>query len=155
MQCSYFFISFFSFSWYGILDFYAEPESFELMRKEQQKALQEKQKQLPDNHKQNLDVGIVALLDCSADKNIIGKADEEEVPSKSQIESCRVSTHAPLSRPLVPPGFASTPVDKILPAQSVSFGSEVLIIQTSFRYFGMICLLLSLYPSCEVYRERR
>lgn len=139
--------------WYSA--FYAEPESFELMRKEQQKALQEKQKQLPDNHKQNLDAGIVALLDSSADKkHIIGKADEEEVPSKSQIESSRVSTHAPLSRPLVPPGFASTPVDKILPAQSVNFASEVLIIQTSFCYFGMICLLLSLYPSCEVYRER-
>ncbi|XP_074589896.1 uncharacterized protein LOC141845786 [Curcuma longa] len=104
-------------------------ESFELIRKEQQKALQEKQKQIPDNHRQNLDAGAVALLDSSADeKNIIGKADEEEGPSKSQIESSRVSMRPP--QPLVPPDFASTSVDKILPAQSVSFASEATIADT-------------------------
>ncbi|XP_042464349.1 uncharacterized protein LOC122047254 [Zingiber officinale] len=106
-------------------------ESFELIRKQQQKALQEKQKQIPDNHKQNLDAGIVSLLDSSADKkNIIGKADEEEVPSKSQIESSRVSTHTSLPRPLVPPGFATMPLDKILPAQSLSCALEAPITDT-------------------------
>lgn len=91
--------------------------SFELMRKEQQKTLLEKQKRVPD------------LLDGLTDsKRIITKIDKAD-DSQSQSESPRSSTvHAALSRPLVPPGFASTALDKDLPVQSsnTSLISEVL-----------------------------
>ena len=78
------------------------------MRKEQQKALQEKPKQIPDNHKENLDADIIALLQNSVDRNSkMSKTDMLDDSSLPQNDSSRVSSsmNAPLSRPLVPPGF--------------------------------------------------
>ncbi|XP_020598754.1 uncharacterized protein LOC110038303 [Phalaenopsis equestris] len=90
-------------------------ESFELMRKEQQKTLQEKRNN--DNHKGNLDVDILALLDNSdADKATEGrsKPDESTAVSLSSCDSSKSSSliHVPAARPLVPPGFASTLTEK-------------------------------------------
>lgn len=95
------------------------------MRKEQRKALQDKQ----NNHKVNLDSDLATLFEDSADKkSTISKTDKEDVSSLSKIQSPRSpSMHAPLSRPLVPPGFASAAMDKILPVQSNCFASEVFI----------------------------
>lgn len=118
---------------------YVDAESFELMRREQQKALQEKQ----NNHKHNLDADIITLLENSADKkSIISKTDKAEDSSLSKVESPRSSTmHAPLSRPLVPPGFASAAVDKILPVQSNCIASEVLtifiLVSLIMKYFSL------------------
>ncbi|WOL13256.1 hypothetical protein Cni_G22025 [Canna indica] len=102
--------------------------SFESMRKEQQKSLQEKQRQISDNHKENVDADIIALLKNSVDKkSVISKTDKAADSSHPQNESPRASImHASLCRPLVPPGFASTAVDKNLPVQSSSscFASE-------------------------------
>ncbi|XP_042436546.1 uncharacterized protein LOC122022580 isoform X1 [Zingiber officinale] len=97
-------------------------ESFELIRKEQRKALQDKQ----NNHKHNLDPDIATLFEDSDDKkSTISKTDKEDVSSLSKIQSPRSpSMHAPVSRPLVPPGFASTAMDKILPVQSNCFALE-------------------------------
>lgn len=106
-------------------------ESFETMRKEQHKTLQEKHKQNFDNHKENLDVDIIALLGNSADaKNMgVNKLDEPSVSSLSQSDPSRSSVHiqASTSRPLVPPGFKSTLVDKNVTIQSpnTSLASEV------------------------------
>ncbi|XP_042432171.1 uncharacterized protein LOC122022626 isoform X4 [Zingiber officinale] len=102
-------------------------ESFELIRKEQRKALQDKQ----NNHKHNLDPDIATLFEDSADKkSTISKTDKEDVSSLSKIQSPRSpSMHAPVSRPLVPPGFASTAMDKILPVQSNCFALETRIHQ--------------------------
>lgn len=101
------------------------------MRKEQQKALQGKQKQIPDNQKEKLDADIIALLENSADKKSIlnetHKADDSS--SLSINDSSRPLTmRVPLSRPLVPPGFSNTTLNKILPIQpSNTNSSEVLI----------------------------
>ncbi|XP_039134615.1 uncharacterized protein LOC120271987 isoform X1 [Dioscorea cayenensis subsp. rotundata] len=94
-------------------------ESFELMRKEQQKALKEKHKQTPDNHKENLgDVDLIALLETSEEHKSKQNENMLEVsapPSNSQIDSSRSSLiHVPPSRPLVPPGFASVMLEKTL-----------------------------------------
>ncbi|XP_042470233.1 uncharacterized protein LOC122052657 isoform X1 [Zingiber officinale] len=99
-------------------------DSFELMRREQRKALQEKQ----NNHKHNPNADSITLLENSADKKrIISKTDKADDSSLSEVESPRSSTmHAPLSRPLVPPGFASA-ADKILPVQSNYIASEASI----------------------------
>lgn len=104
--------------------------SFEFMRKEQQKSLQEKHKPNLDNHKENLDADIIALLRNSADENSMSKnkSDEPAVSALSHCDSSRPSLHAqaPASRPLVPPGFRSSLVDKNLSVQSssTSFDSE-------------------------------
>ncbi|KAF8413225.1 hypothetical protein HHK36_001201 [Tetracentron sinense] len=88
--------------------------SFELMRKEQQKAFQEKQKQFPDKHKENFDPDIAALLrDSTDEKSLLNSNNELEdrvIPPASHIESakCSLPTQTPASRPLVPPGFTST-----------------------------------------------
>ncbi|URD84701.1 hypothetical protein MUK42_02158 [Musa troglodytarum] len=102
-------------------------ESFELMRKEQQKALQEKQKQIPDNHKEKLDADIIALLQNSADKkSIMNEAHKADDSSSLSInDSSRPPTlRVPLSRPLVPPGFSNTTLNKILPIQPSNTNSS-------------------------------
>lgn len=96
--------------------------SFELMRKEQHKALQEKQTLIPATGK--LDTDIIALLETSKEKsrpNRSTKIDDPE-PSVSQNDSSRTScyTQAPLSRPLVPPGFANALTEKNVYTQSSS-----------------------------------
>ncbi|KAG1359323.1 hypothetical protein COCNU_08G007690 [Cocos nucifera] len=98
--------------------------SFELMRKEQQKALQEKQKHY--NSKEKLDADIIALLDSSVDKqdmmNGNDKSDDSLTSSLFWHDSSRSSflPQAPASRPLVPPGFANALVEKSLSVQSSS-----------------------------------
>ncbi|PKU83592.1 uncharacterized protein LOC110112411 [Dendrobium catenatum] len=90
-------------------------ESFELMRKEQQKTLQEKHSN--DIHKGNLDLDITVLLDNSdADKSTQStrKPDECVDDSLSPCNSTKSSPfiHVPATRPLVPPGFASMLMEK-------------------------------------------
>ncbi|XP_058105656.1 uncharacterized protein LOC131249108 [Magnolia sinica] len=98
--------------------------SFELMRKEQHKALQEKLKH-PDKHKEQLNTGIGAFLENSDDgKSLWSKNDdklEDDVTPVSQSDSGKHAfpTPAPASRPLVPPGFATAILEKNLGAKSL------------------------------------
>ncbi|XP_072964910.1 uncharacterized protein [Typha angustifolia] len=100
--------------------------SFESMRKEQHKALREKQKQIPENDKENLGDDIMKLLQNSVDKKSITnrneKSDDTTSSSFSQNDASRPSfiTPAPPSRPLVPPGFTYANVDKTLYVQPSS-----------------------------------
>ncbi|KAJ6805796.1 uncharacterized protein M6B38_177910 [Iris pallida] len=99
--------------------------SFELMRKEQQKTLQEKHNANPENRKENLDVDIFALLGNSAagkSTRIGDKSDETVAASLSHNDSSKSSLHipTPAARPLVPPGFTNAPVEKNLSVQSSS-----------------------------------
>ncbi|KAJ6797255.1 Uncharacterized protein M6B38_216255 [Iris pallida] len=94
--------------------------SFELMRKEQHNTLQEKHKANPENRK---DVDIFAMLgNSTAGKNIRSgdKSDGTVAASLSHNDSSKSSLHiqTPGARPLVPPGFASASVEKILSVQS-------------------------------------
>ncbi|XP_031494518.1 uncharacterized protein LOC116260363 [Nymphaea colorata] len=101
--------------------------SFEMMRKEQHKALQEKLKQ--PSGKQNIDL---PYLDASENEVNIqvdnGVDDHVELPQKDHAKLPVLQVSA--SRPLVPPGFASTVLDKnqitrtpTLPAESDIFKS--------------------------------
>ncbi|XXG67081.1 hypothetical protein AAC387_Pa06g0504 [Persea americana] len=93
--------------------------SFELMRKGQQKALQEKQKH-PDKHKEQPDSDIAVLLENSEDeKNLWNKSDGSledhshmESVSQGDAIKCDFPAQAPASRPFVPPGFASATLEK-------------------------------------------
>ncbi|XP_059651341.1 uncharacterized protein LOC132298967 [Cornus florida] len=91
--------------------------SFELMRKEQQKALQEKQKLKPDNQKNDPVSEFSALLEDTKDeKGLLNKNVESDEPEMLQVlnnDSGKSSfpSRTPASRPLVPPGFTSTILD--------------------------------------------
>ncbi|CAK9134383.1 unnamed protein product [Ilex paraguariensis] len=92
--------------------------SFELMRKEQQKALQEKQKLKMDKHKNDGVPDIMVLLeDTKAEKSFLGRNDELDAPlmlpvSNNDSGKSSLSSLAPPSRPLVPPGFRSTILER-------------------------------------------
>ncbi|KAL3622157.1 hypothetical protein CASFOL_033568 [Castilleja foliolosa] len=91
--------------------------AFEMMRKEQHKALQEKQKSNPEKHKGGVftDLGEV-LGDSKEEKGLLGRKNEFEVPGGIPIPSNDLekpfTSHSPASRPLVPPGFKTTTIEK-------------------------------------------
>lgn len=89
-------------------------ESFELMRKEQQKALQEKQKN-PDKHKDGFVSDFTASLEDAKDgKRVFNRSNglDESSQTVSNDESCKSSSQILGSRPLVPPGFKSAIVER-------------------------------------------
>ncbi|XP_077245509.1 chorismate synthase [Tasmannia lanceolata] len=107
--------------------------SFELIRKEQQKALQEKQKHIPNHRKDVFGTDIASLLENSEDDQSLwdksNNKSQDRVATVSQNDSvkCSLPTQAPASRPLIPPGFMSTLLEKNLCAKSSvpSLSSEV------------------------------
>uniref|UniRef100_A0A5B7A9G5 Uncharacterized protein n=1 Tax=Davidia involucrata TaxID=16924 RepID=A0A5B7A9G5_DAVIN len=91
--------------------------SFELMRKDQQKALQEKQKFNPDKHKNELSDINVLLGDTKDEKRLLHRNNELEesvILQVSNNDSGKSSfpSQSPASRPLVPPGFRSTLLER-------------------------------------------
>ncbi|KAK9279611.1 hypothetical protein L1049_013290 [Liquidambar formosana] len=101
-------------------------DSFELLRKEQHKAFQEKQNQNPDKHKLDCISGITALLEESKDeKRLLNRNDESDesviIPaSHNDSGKSLLPSQTPASRPLVPPGFTSTILER-------NFGTKSLI----------------------------
>lgn len=98
--------------------------SFELLRKEQHKSFQEKQKLNPEGRKNEFD--ITELLEDSKDEkrlpNKSHKANEPVVLPVPDNDSQKLSlpSQAPASRPLVPPGFRSTILEKNFVAKTLS-----------------------------------
>ncbi|KAJ1393438.1 hypothetical protein SESBI_34972 [Sesbania bispinosa] len=94
--------------------------SFELMRKEQQKAFQEKNKLNPEKNKDAFD--ITSLLDDD-EKRIVNRSNESVDPpltlsALSNDEKSSLSHTT--ARPLVPPGFASTMLERNLVTKTSS-----------------------------------
>lgn len=92
--------------------------SFELMRKEQQKALQEKQKPNVEKHTAVFDSEISVLLeDDKKDRGLLDKNTKVDIMASQPIanndsgKSSSSLLNLP-SRPLVPPGFKTTVTDK-------------------------------------------
>lgn len=85
------------------------------MRKEQQKALQEKQNN-PDKHKDGHVLDVNAWLEDTKDKNRISnrsnELEESMTSTVSNNDSWKSSSQILGSRPLVPPGFKSTISEK-------------------------------------------
>ncbi|KAK8711305.1 hypothetical protein V6N13_146589 [Hibiscus sabdariffa] len=83
--------------------------SFESWRKEQQKAFQEK-KINPESRKDDFDISEL-LVDSKDDKRLANRSKETDAPipaSNIISEKSSFPIQTPASRPLVPPGFAST-----------------------------------------------
>ncbi|XP_061360150.1 uncharacterized protein LOC133304176 isoform X2 [Gastrolobium bilobum] len=97
--------------------------SFELMRKEQQKAFQEKLKLNPDKNKNNFDMAF--LLDDD-EKRLVNQSNESTEPPEtpaalSNDEKSSSLSHTPsAARPIVPPGFASTMLERNLVTKTSS-----------------------------------
>ncbi|RVW41929.1 hypothetical protein CK203_081594 [Vitis vinifera] len=94
--------------------------SFELMRKEQEKPIQEQKKQNDDGHKENFDPDNSALLKDSANDNsivnTINGSEECLILPASTTDPAEVSLPArlPASRPVIPPGFSNKILEKNL-----------------------------------------
>ncbi|XP_068635769.1 uncharacterized protein [Aristolochia californica] len=93
--------------------------SFELMRKEQRTALQEKPKHGTDKHKDQIGTDIGVLLESSEAENIswnsnLNKSEDTHVEPVFENESmkCSLPTQATAARPLIPPGFTSAMLEK-------------------------------------------
>ena len=87
--------------------------SFESWRKEQQKALQEK-KINPERRKDDFDFSEL-LADSKDDKGLPNKSKEPDEPmpaSNIDSEKSSLPSQTPASRPLVPPGFTSTILER-------------------------------------------
>ncbi|XP_027351659.1 uncharacterized protein LOC113862716 isoform X3 [Abrus precatorius] len=96
--------------------------SFELMRKEQHKAFQEKQKLSLDKNKDEFD--ITSLIDDD-EKRLVNRSNESVEPpvslaALSNDEKSSSLSHTPSARPLVPPGFASTKLERNLVTKTSS-----------------------------------
>ncbi|KQJ92791.1 uncharacterized protein LOC100825004 [Brachypodium distachyon] len=103
-------------------------ESFELMRKEQHKALQEK-KNAPDCDRENLGDGIISLVENSAGKGGPRTRTDEQVElnasscSKDDAVKTPPLLPTPKTRPLKPPGFSKALPEKRLQLQSSNSSS--------------------------------
>ncbi|KAJ8900437.1 hypothetical protein K2173_025214 [Erythroxylum novogranatense] len=97
--------------------------AFELMRKEQQKAFQENQKSNPEKSKTGFDISLL-LDDPKDDKANLNKNDEFNGPigqpnSNEESDKSSFPLPAPVSRPLVPPGFSGAIPAKINSTKSL------------------------------------
>lgn len=97
----------------SLIDILNSPSaSFELLRKEHQKAFQERQKSNPDLRKNDFD--FTELLGESKDeKGRPSRSDEvNHTPTIPGSSNTSFPSQSNAPRPLVPPGFASTILDK-------------------------------------------
>ncbi|CAI9768880.1 unnamed protein product [Fraxinus pennsylvanica] len=91
--------------------------SFDLMRKEQLKVFQEKQKLNMEKHKADGVSDLGELLEDSREKRrVLGRNNELDSSSAASFlndsEKSSFASQSPVSRPLVPPGFTNNILDK-------------------------------------------
>ncbi|KAI4364717.1 hypothetical protein MLD38_020772 [Melastoma candidum] len=87
--------------------------SFELLRKEQQRAFQERQKTGPPKN----DFDITSLMEDTSNgthSNIHSESEKQRAPQSlsTDVQKSSIPIQIPGARPLVPPGFAGTMLDK-------------------------------------------
>lgn len=115
--------------------------SFELMRKEQQKAFQEKQKLNPEKRKDGFDIS--SLMEDSKDEKIVLNRSNESGDSlifknsNNDSEKSSLPPQTPASRPLVPPGFTSTNVERNFGPKSVIHPHTVEVTLFHFNLIGL------------------
>lgn len=112
------------------------------MRKEQHKALQEKQKN-PDKHKDGLVSDFTASLEDAKDgKRVFNRSNglDESSQTVSNDESCKSSSQILGSRPLVPPGFKSAIVERNSSVKALNQSHAVEVYSShSCTFYGTFC----------------
>ncbi|PON68048.1 chorismate synthase [Parasponia andersonii] len=105
--------------------------SFELMRKEQHKSFQDKQKLNVDKNKDDFDISTLREESEEEKRSLKrgSESDEPVIPLGSDNDTFSEKSFGPsqtsASRPLVPPGFKSTILDKNLGAKSSNHSHAV------------------------------
>ncbi|KAK2650212.1 hypothetical protein Ddye_017701 [Dipteronia dyeriana] len=96
--------------------------SFELMRKEQHKAFQEKQKLNTNKRKDEFDTLVEDSKDDDGVSNKSSQFDEPgSLPDPSNVSDKSVlPTQTPASRPLVPPGFANATLERNIGTKTIA-----------------------------------
>ena len=89
------------------------------MRKEQHKSFQEKHNLNPDKHKGDSVLDITSLLEDPKDEKGILNRNSEVPDSHNDSGKSSLPSQTPASRPLVPPGFKSTVLDRNLGVKSI------------------------------------
>lgn len=107
--------------------------SFELMRKEQEKSIEEQKRHNVDEHKEEFDPdNFTASKDSTNDKNIVDVFDESEeclilLASTNDSAEVSLSARLPASRPVIPPGFSNRILEKNLGTEPLAYSlSEVM-----------------------------
>lgn len=112
----------------------ASAASFELMRKEQQKAFQEKQKLNLNKPKDDFDITTL-IEDSKDDERDTIKSNQLEEPGSlpvpgNESEKSVLPTQTPAPRPLVPPGFASAALERNIGAKNVAHSHSIEVIMS-------------------------
>lgn len=112
-------------------------DSFELMRKEQQKAFQEKQKLKPEKNKGDFDFSTLLDDNSKDEKRLLPRSSEIAEPlippaSNNDAEKSTIPLQTPASRPLVPPGFTSSVLERNLGTKSLNHPHQV---EVTIMYF--------------------
>lgn len=125
------------------------PVSFELMRKEQHKSFQEKQKLGLDKSGSGFDIS--TLMDGSKnEKKLLNRSsmsNDSAIPSASDndSENSSVPPQTLASRPLVPPGFTSTVLDRNVGAKSGNHPDSTEVTTVCYQLLcisgGIVCFL--------------
>ncbi|XP_044494850.1 uncharacterized protein LOC123217788 [Mangifera indica] len=97
--------------------------SFEMMRKEQQKAFQDKQKINPEKHKDEFDI-MTLLEDSKNDEGTSNKSNQFDKPvmlnaPNADSDKPVLLSQTPASRPLVPPGFSNANLERNFGAKNI------------------------------------
>ncbi|XP_044502268.1 uncharacterized protein LOC123223218 isoform X2 [Mangifera indica] len=98
--------------------------SFEIMRKEQQKAFQEKQKVNPEKRKDEFDI-MTLLEDSKDDEGISNKSNQFDKPVITNAPNADsnkpvLPSQTPASRPLVPPGFSNATLERNMGTKTIT-----------------------------------
>ncbi|KAL5859642.1 hypothetical protein ACOSQ4_000938 [Xanthoceras sorbifolium] len=98
--------------------------SFELMRKEQQKAFQEKQKLNTNKRKDEFDITTL-MEDPKDDEGVSNKSNQFDdlgsLPDPSnEPDKSVLPTQTPASRPLVPPGFTNASLERNIGSKTIA-----------------------------------
>ena len=109
------------------------------MRKEQKKTLQEQQKLNPVKHKDGRVSDITEMLeDIKGGERVFNKnndLDDAMTQMVSNDDSHKSSSQTPGTRPLVPPGFKSTILEKISSTRSVTHSHEAEVYSCLLFFF--------------------
>ncbi|KAL6128656.1 hypothetical protein ACLB2K_072011 [Fragaria x ananassa] len=113
-------------------------DSFELMRKEQQKAFQEKQKLKPEKNKGGFDFSSLLDDDSKEEKRLLPRSSETAEPrvppsSNNDGEKFTLPLQTPAPRPLVPPGFASTVLERNIGTKSLDLPHQVEVVNSGLE----------------------
>lgn len=116
--------------------------SFDLMRREQQKSLQEKRKQILEKQEDVIKSDITILPNKFENSQTVENSNTSKIQSNDSSRSFQLQASAP--RPLVPPGFGSNAMESKLYPSTLNTSHSVEV-NVGFIQFSIV--IYALYES--------